>query len=267
MPEVTVGSATTEYVAAGAGPGLVLVHGTGGDAATTFGPLVDSLSAHRQVVIPNLPGSGASRDDGDPLTLDALAAQVRAAARDAGLERYDMVGYSLGAAVAARVAASRPQAVGELLLIAGWVKSDLRTRFQFDLWRRLFETDSELFVRFAVHTGFGPALFDNVDEETLEQTVQGFKQIIAPGTARQAELDGRVDLSGDLAAVTAPTEVIGFTHDRMVPSAEARALAAAIAGARYTEIDAGHLFPWEQPDRFGELLTAFAKRTSNQAIS
>ena len=231
-----------------------------GQRVDTFGSLIDSLAADRTVVAPNFSGSGGTPDDGSPLALGALAEQVAGAASDAGLERFDLVGYSLGAAVAAKLAAARPHAVRSLLLLAGWVRSDVRTRFQFDLWQRLFEADKELFVRFAVHTGFGPAFFSNVDDATVEQTVEAFERIIARGTARQAELDAHVDLRADLRGIKVPTEVVGFTHDRMVPASDAHALAEGIEGAQYRQIDAGHLFPWEQPDGFAELITEFAAR-------
>jgi pimeloyl-ACP methyl ester carboxylesterase len=84
MPVVEVGAAKIAYRVDGAGPGLVLVHGTGGNSETNWNQLVGRLSESRTVVRPDYSGSGATIDDGTPLTVAALAAQVVAAAENAG---------------------------------------------------------------------------------------------------------------------------------------------------------------------------------------
>src|SRR5436309_1009444 len=67
------------------------------------------------------------------------------------------------------------------------------------------------------------------------------------------------DLSADLARITAPTLVIGCTHDGIrTPDMVAKA-AAAIPGARYVEANTGHFMAVETPDLFTELAVPFLK--------
>ena len=67
------------------------------------------------------------------------------------------------------------------------------------------------------------------------------------------------DLSADLARITAPTLVIGGTHDGIrTPDMVAKA-AAAISGARYVEASTGHFMSVETPDLFTELAVPFLK--------
>src|SRR6478736_4999249 len=101
MPKVQAGGAEVNFLVAGEGPPLLLIHGTGGDATTSWAALAPGLVQSRTLVMPDLPGSGETSDDGGPLRLADLAEQADAAAREAGFERYPVLGFSLGAAVAA----------------------------------------------------------------------------------------------------------------------------------------------------------------------
>src|SRR5205085_2104612 len=138
MPTTTAAGTTVHYTTAGTGPALVLVAGTGLPAQINYGHLVDAFADARTVVLPDYAGSGETTDPGGPLTVDLLATQVAAAARAASDEPVDLVGFSLGAVVAAAVAATRPELIRRLVLIAGWTgPDDARHELAIDLWARL----------------------------------------------------------------------------------------------------------------------------------
>src|SRR5262245_39355815 len=146
MPRVRIGKADVAYGVAGDGPGLVLVHGTGGSGVTTWGHVLEKFTSSWTVVTPDLPGSGETTDDGGQLQLGDLSEQVAATAADASLDRYSVVGFSLGAAVAAHLAATEPDRVDALVLVAGTTSGlDGRSKLQFDLWRELSESDPSVF--------------------------------------------------------------------------------------------------------------------------
>jgi len=77
---VTGGTSTVEYLVAGSGPGLVLVHGTA-VAPSMWQPVIDRLSDRCTIVAPALSGSGGTTDPGGDLSVDDLAAQVIAETR------------------------------------------------------------------------------------------------------------------------------------------------------------------------------------------
>jgi pimeloyl-ACP methyl ester carboxylesterase len=60
------------------------------------------------------------RDDGSTLCLQKLARQVREVAGTAGVHRFDLVGHSLGAAIAIELAATSPDLVRSLIVVAGF---------------------------------------------------------------------------------------------------------------------------------------------------
>ena len=65
------------------------------------------------------------------------------------------------------------------------------------------------------------------------------------------------DLSADLARITAPTLVIGCSHDRIRTPAMMTKVAAQIPGARYVEASSGHFMAVETPDLFVEHAVPF----------
>lgn len=238
-------------IAVGTGPAVLLIHGTGADAESNWGPLIESLSDRYTVIAPNLPGAGATPASNVRLDLDELAARVIATVRAAGVaDGFHLVGHSLGAVVAAALAARHPERVRALLLHAGWATTGPREALMFDLWSRLLEADRELLARHLVLEAMSPALLEEAGTTQLDELVAGFTAMLDTRIVGQIDLDGRIDLAPALSAIRAATLVLASAEDRIIPPPHQRALAAAIPGARYREIPGGHGLPFEDPFGF-----------------
>jgi pimeloyl-ACP methyl ester carboxylesterase len=109
---------TTRVDVTGSGEPLVLIHGL----ATTrsiWRHVAPRLAASRQVVTLDVPGFGAARPVGRGFDLEAVAADVADGLRASAVrEPYDLVGHSMGAAVALTLAAREPDAVRSLVLVS-----------------------------------------------------------------------------------------------------------------------------------------------------
>jgi pimeloyl-ACP methyl ester carboxylesterase len=108
------------YRELGQGPGIVFVHGLGGQAMNFNYLDLDKLAATHRVVLIDRPGSGFSprRDDGKA-GIAAQAALVAGFIRALGFERPPLlVGHSLGGAISLAVALDHADCVGGLALIA-----------------------------------------------------------------------------------------------------------------------------------------------------
>ncbi|MGW4844295.1 alpha/beta fold hydrolase [Nocardia brasiliensis] len=241
MPFTSMRDTRVHYEIDGQGPGLVLVHGTGGDAEKVFGNVVGHFTDSRTVVRPNFSGSGETADGGVQLTVELIAEQVVAATRAAVDGPVDLLGFSLGAVAAAAVAATHPDLVRSLTLVGGWAHSaGPRDEYYFQTWAKLLETDRELFKRFSALTGFSTAALNRFGHEGLAGSLADAWP--PAGIGRQIDLGRRVDIRPLLPAITAPTLVIGFAEDAMIPIDGSRQLAAAIPGSRLVEIPGeGHM--------------------------
>ena len=94
------------YVRAGQGPTLVLIHGLGG-SLVVWEPVMDLLAAERDVIAVDLPGFGESDSLPEDMRHSAveMGRAVTAHLRSLGVERPHLAGNSLGAWTALEMAA------------------------------------------------------------------------------------------------------------------------------------------------------------------
>ncbi|MDQ3714958.1 MAG: alpha/beta fold hydrolase [Actinomycetota bacterium] len=241
-----------DCVVTGSGPPVVLIHGTGADAESNWGPLIESLSNRYTVVAPNLPGAGKTPAPTDRLELDQLAFAVIDTVQDAlgAHQGWHLVGHSLGAVVATAVAARQPDQVRSLVLHAGWLTTGPREALMFDLWSRLLAIDSGLLARHLILEAMSPALLQAANVQQLDEMVAGFTSMLDNRITAQIDLDGRIDLASAVTGIQAVTLVLASADDRIIPPPHQQALAAAIPNARYRELAGGHGLPFEDPARF-----------------
>jgi pimeloyl-ACP methyl ester carboxylesterase len=208
-----------------AATGIVLLHGLG-QGPESWDAVRARLAHGRAVVAPQVPGL---RDaDAAPFSLDGAGAAVLAAMDGAGFDRAHIVGLSLGAVVATRLAARHPERVASLTLSGGQVRPNRAImRVQSLVLRVLPE-------RLASAPGAGKG-------RMLE--------VLSVVTA--------MDLRPDLARITAPTLVLCGGRDRPNLGA-ARQLASGIDGAELRIVPgAGHEWNLRQPERFAAELERF----------
>lgn len=108
------------YVVAGRGPAVLLVHGLGGFAESwrhNLPPLASAATVHAV----DLPGFGRSAKPPAGYGLGFFARALAAFMDELGLARASVVGHSLGGAVAAALALTRPARVERLALISAAV--------------------------------------------------------------------------------------------------------------------------------------------------
>jgi pimeloyl-ACP methyl ester carboxylesterase len=113
------------YEARGSGQPLVLLHG-GLGSGDMFGPILPALSEGRRVLAVDLQAHGRTADIDRPLRVELLADDVAALIRQLGIGRADLLGYSLGGAVALQTAIRHPQVVRRLVVVS--------TPFRRDGW-------------------------------------------------------------------------------------------------------------------------------------
>ena len=117
MSYADVNGLSLYYEEHGSGDPLVLLHG-GFGAGELLAPLVPALAAGRRVITVDLQGHGHTADIERPLRPEHMADDVAALIGHLGLERADVMGYSLGGLVALRTAIQHPDRVRRLVLVS-----------------------------------------------------------------------------------------------------------------------------------------------------
>jgi pimeloyl-ACP methyl ester carboxylesterase len=111
------------YETHGAGKPLILLHG-GLGSGEMFGPIMPILTEKHQVIAVDLQGHGRTADVDRPLDIRTMADDIGALIDYLGLDKPDLVGYSLGGGVALQTAVRFPEKVGKLVTASANVWTD-----------------------------------------------------------------------------------------------------------------------------------------------
>jgi pimeloyl-ACP methyl ester carboxylesterase len=111
------------YEIHGSGRPLILLHG-GLMSSETFGPVLTQLSEHHRVIAPDLQGHGRTADIDRPIDVRLMADDIAALIDHLGLDKPDIVGYSLGGGVALHTAAKYPDKVRRLVAASANIRPD-----------------------------------------------------------------------------------------------------------------------------------------------
>jgi pimeloyl-ACP methyl ester carboxylesterase len=118
------------YEIHGTGKPLVLLHG-GVGMIEMFGEVLQTLATGRQVVAVDLQAHGRTADVDRPLRFELMADDIAALLKYLGIEKADLMGYSLGGGVAVQTAIRHPELVDRLVLVSvpfkrsGWQPENL----------------------------------------------------------------------------------------------------------------------------------------------
>jgi pimeloyl-ACP methyl ester carboxylesterase len=111
------------YETHGSGRPMILLHG-GLGSSEMFGPVFPALAERHRVIAPDLQGHGRTADIDRPLDVRLMADDIAALIDHLGLDKPDVVGYSLGGGVALQVAIKYPAKVGRLVAASANIRRD-----------------------------------------------------------------------------------------------------------------------------------------------
>jgi pimeloyl-ACP methyl ester carboxylesterase len=260
--EVEVDGVSVRYRVAGPANDrlpIVLIPGTAGSIDGHYGNIFPMM-AHRQRVI----ALDWAEPAGETLELGQLVDQVRAVI-DAEVPDtpVTLMGYSLGAVVAAQVAADLGGKITNLILAAGWLKTDTHQKMRNHVWRSLRDQNSPSITEYMTFCAFSPA-FQNL--KTLDEMIAAAGMLsMSSFVDKQMDLNTRIDIADACATITAKTLVIGCTYDMMVPKHHSKALFGTIDDARYAEIPSGHAVVHERAAELFHYVDAFSAKPDAHA--
>jgi 2-succinyl-6-hydroxy-2,4-cyclohexadiene-1-carboxylate synthase len=267
---------------AGSGPAMLLLHGFTGSGRSWDDLMAAAIAAGFAAIAPDLPGHGgtawraphaaeaASRDDpAEPgnasrATVERTADDLPLLLRAAGHERAHVVGYSMGARIALRLAVARPACVARLVLEAASAGiADARERSARctadEALARTLERDGIVpFVDAweATPVLAGEARLAPGARASLRAIRLGHDPAGLAASLRGAGNGAMEPLHVRLGEISSPTLVIVGGDD---PARDrAAAVAAGIPGARLATIPgAGHAPHLEAPAAFNRLVLDF----------
>jgi pimeloyl-ACP methyl ester carboxylesterase len=112
------------YETHGSGGPMLLLHG-GLFSSEMFGPILPTLAKKHQVIAVDLQGHGRTAGIDTPLNIGVMADDIAALIDHLGLERPDLVGYSLVGGVAFMTASRYPDKVRRLVTACVYLRPDV----------------------------------------------------------------------------------------------------------------------------------------------
>jgi len=254
----------------GPGPTLVMVHGFASSTYTweQIAPPLNRLGYN--IVALDLKGFGWSdKPRGATYDVVTLKHEVHKFVDGLGLQRYALVGHSLGGAVAVLSALDRPEQIERLILVdpavprtdhrpavfqlLGSAPGALTAELAFGQWMVDFNLDEVYFDRARISPATRRAYYDRL---RTDGALQAQAAIVATvnGPGLRALFD-RVP------TIQLPTLILWGEHDRWVPLAVGQALQREIRGSELHVLPrCGHMPQEEWPDQTVALIADFLQR-------
>ncbi|MFY2640258.1 alpha/beta fold hydrolase [Achromobacter insuavis] len=234
---------------------LILIPGIT-SPAVTWGFVAERLGQRYDTYVLDVRGRGlSSADPGLDYGLDAQAADVLALAQALGLQRYALMGHSMGGRIAVRAARGQPAGLTRLVIVDPPVSGPGRRPYPAKL---AWYVDS---IRQATHGMDAEAMRAFCPTWTEEQRrlrAQWLHTCHEPAIVRSFEDFGRDDIHADLPHVRVPQLLMTAENGGVVGDedvAEWQGLAPDTLHRRVPA--AGHMIPWDNEAGFHEALGDF----------
>jgi pimeloyl-ACP methyl ester carboxylesterase len=129
QPKPTTGYAPVNglkmyYEVHGSGEPVVLLHGAFMTITNNWTGWIDELAKTRKVIAVELQGHGRTADISRDITSENLADDVAALLEQLKIPRADLIGYSMGGAVAMQCAIRHPDKVRKVVVISSMLRRD-----------------------------------------------------------------------------------------------------------------------------------------------
>jgi 2-hydroxymuconate-semialdehyde hydrolase len=255
---------------------LILLHGGGVDSAlVSFGSALISLSQHRRVIAPDLPGYGETEFPDSSFSIPWYADWVADLIRSHGFNRVDLGGLSLGGWITLEMAIHHPDVVRRIIAInpggitekfkfmrtAKWVANHPGLehridRFYLSMGRRLTRTQ----LRASVGVKNASALTDDLIDAVIINGKRPHAGEAFAATQRWAFDAGSEGLSlvSRLPEIKAKTLIIAGRNDNVVPVADSIRASQLVQDGQVRVLEScGHWLVRDCPDEFVHAVNQF----------
>ncbi len=250
------------YEVEGKGDVILLVHGTG-IGRRAWDDVIAEISGYHTVYAVDLPGFGCSDKPDIPYSVPLYAELLNKLMHELKLEPAAVAGVSMGGAVAATLAASHPDKVSKLVLVAPAGLTPPQGEFvkpsrfmDANFW--LLSHNKDLFRQsmedmFYDKSKLTPAMTDAVWESMKSPE---HRRAVLRNTQYLAKPD--LAFSDMLETIAAPTLIVWGEEDKIVPPVDAQKFSILI---KYADViylrNCGHAVPVEKGEALADAMVSF----------
>jgi pimeloyl-ACP methyl ester carboxylesterase len=237
----------------GSGRPLLLLHGWGA-SSELFAPILAGLEPGRRLIVPDLPGFGATPRPDAPWSVHEYAAWCVALLDRLGIEHCDLIGHSNGGRIGIVLAAEHPQRIGRMVLAgSAGIRPNrtLRGAARVRTYKALRAIERSPLVPGAIRRSAKRRADQrgSADYRAVSGTMRGTLVRIV-----------NEDLRALLPSLRMPVLLIWGEQDKETPIDDGRLMERLIPDAGLVVFEgAGHFAYLEQPDRFCRIVDVFLR--------
>jgi magnesium chelatase accessory protein len=264
---VEAGGSRWHLQRAGAGPQMLMIHGTGA-STHSWEALLPRLASRFSAVAPDLPGHGFTRSKRSPdLSLSGMAVSTAALVKKLDFRPRIVVGHSAGAAILARLCLDGAIAPDLFVSLNGaWLPFEGAARFLFPSIAKLlflnplaprvfaWSADRNSVRKLLAGTG------STIDRRGLDLYTRLLSNPVHVGSALGMMANWNlIELTRELPRLRPKMLLIVGADDKAVPPETSRTVAALMTATSVEVVPhAGHLAHEEDPDAVAALIFAYA---------
>jgi pimeloyl-ACP methyl ester carboxylesterase len=251
------------YRRIGNGRPLVALNGFAATSADWDPSFIDRLASSNELILLDNRGIGHSTDNGRPFDMAQLADDVLQVVETLGIERVNVLGWSMGGFIAQTLALQHPGRIDKLILLStdpGGPDADLASA---EVWSRLVDmsgTPHEQ-ARRLLSLLFPGDIAESINREFGDIVAAARAQLSHDLVDRQAAaMDAwhRAGIGNRLREMNMPVLIATGMADIVIPPSNALRLVNAIPGAWLAQFDGGgHAFMAQYPRPLADLINSF----------
>jgi 3-oxoadipate enol-lactonase len=262
VPTVRLNDITVNYSLEGDGAEtLVLVNGLADDLESWGFQMPDLLDAGLRVLRFDNRGIGATDRPAGPYTARQLADDTKALVDHLELDRFHLLGVSMGGMIAQEYALAYGQDLASLTLACTYAAPGPFCSRMFALWADMArQMGVPAVMRDVTLWAFTVPFFSDRPDDAaeFETAMAGLDQSLEAYLA-QLNVIQTHDTTQRLAGIGVPTLVLAGEEDILIPVRLSRSLQDAIPGARWATVPGGHACLWESPGPFNQTVIDFVR--------
>jgi pimeloyl-ACP methyl ester carboxylesterase len=204
-----------------------MLHGGFGSFATMFSALSPALALNHQVIGVDLYGHGRTALTDRPIDFEQMADDIAGLINHLGLEKSDLLGYSLGGAVALQTAIRHPEQINKLVLISAPFK---RTGWHPEMQTGMASLSPEFFLGTPMHDAY----------ISIAPKPEDFSSLVLK---MREGMSRDYDWTEAVSAMKTPTLLISGDSDGLPPAHAVEFFTLLGGGLRDAGWDGAHLIP------------------------
>jgi pimeloyl-ACP methyl ester carboxylesterase len=243
MPNSSAGLYYEEH--GSGGDVLLWIHGFG-SSTRGFKGLPDAFDGHRSIVV-DLPGFGQSAAAGQGCRFPTLAAAALGLMEELGIDRYTVIGMSMGGGVALRMALDRPEAVQAVIGVVPFPAQGMVGDGSDAVASAMAALHGNAEALRAAYTAMSKFpltdALDDLVEDSCNANRDTWVDMMTGGGSKFSQFDELESLSVPFCSILGADDVVLSVTDQLATAARVpHGRAVVLSGL-------GHLMPAEDPQR------------------